>query len=236
MNLLGIIQRACATIGISPPDSVMSNPDEQVQQLLWLAQAAGDDLAEAHDWSSLVVMRDFTPVAQVAQNEPPIASIPFARFAPAASLWDVNMRRPLYGPLNRDDWMALLTTTISGIDKYWTMLDGKMNIFPAPAVTDLFRYTYVTKNWIRHAGGDRTTDTDEWNADNNEPLVPGQLLVLSLIWRWKSAKGLEYQQDFAQFMQSAEQTAARDRGPKVINTTRTPSLPDTVWPGRIIVP
>jgi hypothetical protein len=236
VNLLGIVQRACATIGIPQPTSVISNLDDQVQQLLWLTQIAGDDIASGHDWSKLVVVRTFTPTATQEQDEPPAASVAFSRFAPASRMWDVNRRRPIYGPLNRDDWQALLTTTFTGLEKYWTMIGGKVNVYPTPEVTDSFRYTYITKNWIRHNGGDQTTDVDEWTADTDEPLIPASLVYLSTIWRWRQAKGLDYQHDLSMFNDDLGREAARDRGPKEINLSMTPDLPDTVWPGRILAP
>lgn len=238
MTLLSIVQRACARLGISQPDSVYGNTDDGISQLLWLAQEAGDDIARAHEWSNLVVVKTFTPAAAQVQVEPPATptALAFDRFGAVTKIWDEDQRKPLVGPLSRDEWVDLLTFNVTGVDRYWIMIGGKINIYPAPEGTESFTYTYITKNWIRLSGGDSTTDVAEWTADTNEPLVPADLVVKSLMWRWKQAKGLEYAEDLENFGREFERQAARDRGPRVIHTSKSlnlSGLSDGVWPATI---
>jgi hypothetical protein len=238
MSLLTTIQRCCRHLGIPVPSAVISNTDAQVQQLQELSQLAGEEIAAGHEWTALKVVRTFTGTAAQEQPEPPAINIAFKRYAPVAHLWDVNMRRPLVGPLTDDQWMDLITNTTTGVDKYWTILDGKINIYPIPDVADSFRFTYLTKNWIRIMGGDRTTDIAEWAHDDDTALIPERLVYLSTVWRFKQAKGLDYGEDMSSFGRALEQEAARDGGPRIIplSRRRTDPMLDTIWPGAIGTP
>ncbi|MFL5018259.1 MAG: hypothetical protein ACJ8EW_19110, partial [Rhizobium sp.] len=72
MSLLTIIQNVCAEIDLDPPTAVMSSADPQIMQLRILSTRAGRDLMREHDWSTLMVQRQFaTTGANPEPAEPP---------------------------------------------------------------------------------------------------------------------------------------------------------------------
>jgi hypothetical protein len=235
VTLLSVTQAVCRQLGLPQPNAAFSATDDMVEQIVILAQEAGDDLMRDHDWSVLTVVKDFTGSGVQVQGDPPTVSIAFDRFAQNTGIWDTGQRRMLSGPKTPAEWQGLTIDNLGNPHGYWTMLGGVINILPAPAITDTFRYTYITKNWIRVALGSQISDIAEWNNDTNTSLLPERLIKLSTIWRWKQVKGLSYEEDMATFEREKIRHIARDRGPRSISTSAwirdEDGLLDTWWPG-----
>lgn len=233
-TLLSVIQDVSIQIGIPEPASVVGNADSGVEQLLRLVTRAGEELAGQHPWSVLRKVRTFTGVAdQIQTGEPPAA---FSRFVPNTPLIDVGNRRELTGVTSQDDWLRLTVQNITGANRYWSMQGGVINILGTPAITDSFRYSYVSKNWIRPDG--ESTDANDkaaFTVDTDVPLLSSELLILEGVWRWKQAKALDYAEDFETCMRRREKLIGDDRGPHSISTSRTFRTDDfpTEWPSVI---
>lgn len=219
MTLLSVTQSVCKQLSLAQPNASFSATDDMVEQIVILAQEAGDDLMRDHDWSILTVVKDFTGSGVQAQTEPPTVSIAFDRFAQNSYLWDTTRKWQLSGPKTPTEWQRITINDAGTLQGWWTMLGGVINILPVPAITDTFRYTYITKNWIRVASGSQISDVAEWSNDTNTSLLPERLIKLSTIWRWKQAKGLSYEEDMATFEREKIRHIARDRGPRQISTT-----------------
>ena len=119
------------------------------------------------------------------------------------------------------------------IDKYWTMIGGKINVLPVPAATDSFVYAYQSKNWVLDTDGSTTKAL--FAADTDTPRIPDELLILELVWRWKQSIGIDYGEDMATCNRMKEMMIAADRGPRML-TIATPfrnGTPDGFWPGTI---
>jgi len=228
MTLLTIVQAATMAINLPRPVSVIGSTDPQVMTLLQLAQNTGRDLAREWPWQKLTVRRTFSALAQIGQTgEPPVD---YDRFAVAQRIWDQTRRTWLVGPLNPDEWDQVLTSPVATYPSKWCMLGGVIQIYPIPAVTDQFTYTYITENWVHAASGG---NTPVWMADTDTALMPERLLEYALIWRWKQAKGLDYAEDMTTYEREREKCQARDRGPRTINTTAPPPFPDNFFPSLI---
>ena len=75
--------------------------------MLRLLNQAGRSLARDHDWSSIVVVRNFTGLPQQAQTgEPPAA---FDRFVSGGQIFDVDRKLPLSGSIDqsRFQWLTV---------------------------------------------------------------------------------------------------------------------------------
>lgn len=225
MALSTIIDDVTAQIGIARPSFVVGNTNTDAQQLLRITQLAGDTLLQDHAWGALINRNTFSATAEFDD---------FDRFYPVSNLWDVGRNRPVSGPLNQEEWTSILVRNVTGGEKYWTMYQGAIWIYPAPDATDEFTFSYVTKNWIRPEG--EAEDVARWTADSDTSLIPEQLLTLSSVWRWKQMKGLDYAEDLSTFERTRERLIARDRGPRVIGMAdpfRGTDYLDSYWPGII---
>lgn len=225
-TLLQIVQDAADDVGQPVPTIVASATSATPKRMLRLLNKAGIQLMKEIAWNELLTVRTFNAVAAEAQIEPPAD---YARIAPESSLWDQSLIRPSVGPMSPNQWLALKTNTVTGGDKYWTLLLGKFNIYPAPAITDQFSYAYVSKNWVVNG----STYKDRFTADDDTPLIDDELLTLELIWRWKAAIGVDYAEDMANATRQKELVIAANRGPAIINLSSPfhGDLPDGFWPG-----
>ncbi len=233
-TILDIVQDITTQIGLPEPSAAVTAADSNVKTIMRLVMRAGNELATDHSWSALRNIETFPGIAsQIQTGQPPAA---FDRFTDNTYLWDVGMRRRVIGVLNSDEWLMVTVQAVTAVQKYWSMQQGVINILPIPAVTDSFRYEYVSKNWIRPEG--ETTNTNDkaaFTADTDFPIIPSELLVLSVVWRWKAAKGLDYAEDMSTFERNKESTIGSDRGPHAVSTTGAflGRYPDNYWPGVI---
>lgn len=231
MSLLSIVQDACDQIqGISRPTEVAESTDPGIQQMLRLLNLGGKAIARDHDWNALVKYRTFTALAAQAQTgEPPTA---FDRFVSEGQIFNTSTDRPLIGANSQNYFNQITLLNLGGIDFYWTLIAGVINITPTPTTSNSFKYAYVSKNWVRPTGNsDDTNDKASFTVDTDSSLLNEELHTLDLVWRWKHAKGLEYAEDQSTFEREKQRMIARDRAPHMVSTARIyENLPDTQWP------
>jgi hypothetical protein len=217
MSLVTALTNACDEIGIPAPSTFVSRSDDTSIIMLRLANKAATVIAKSHDWSALSSVRTFNAVASQVQVEPPSN---YDRITSQTDIWNVSTRRQLYGVTDLNQWMNLQINTISGAEKYWMRIGGKFNFYPIPSVTEQFTYSYQKKNFARpFAAVDDTTDKNSFTLDTDLFLLDDELLTLSLIWRWKQAKELEYSEDKMIYDMELESRIASDRGPRMVSTS-----------------
>jgi hypothetical protein len=231
MSLLTILQNAAAVLSLPQPQQTVGSPSLQTQNLLGLAQIGGRALARSHPWQILTVRREFVVATSQPQQigEPPPAD--YDHLIPLQRIWDITRRTWLIGPVSANEWDGLVTKEVTTSPSYWILLGGVLNIWPAPAVGDSFRYSYVSKNWIKPETG---PNISRWAASTDVSLLDESLHELDLIWRFKQGKGLDYAEDMQTFEREKEKAIARDRGPREITTTAPIDMPDNFWPGTIV--
>jgi hypothetical protein len=231
MTMLQIVQEACKDVGQPRPALVASATLETPLRMLRLLNKAGQQLIKDHDWNALMDVETFTPTAtQVQASHPPTD---YDRMTSQTQLWDIGNKRPLIGPLSITKWLRLVVDAQQSIDHYWTLIGGKINVLPVPAVTDSFVYAYQTKNWAFAADG--TTGKPVLTLDDDVPRISDELLVLELVWRWKQSIGIDYGEDMATSNRMKEMIIAADRGPRILSLS-TPfrgNVPEGFWPGTV---
>jgi len=228
-TLLQIVKDACSDVGQPRPSVVASSTLETPIRMLRLLNKSGRTLINEIAFNELMTVRTFTAVAAQLQVEPPSD---YQRLTPKAALWDVSLKRPAVGPISADNWLNLITNTTTGGDKYWALIGGKFNIYPAPSVTNEFSYSYQSKNWVLSSAA---APKDEFTIDDDTPVIDDELLVLELIWRWKAAIGIDYAEAMQDATRRKEIILANNRA-TITTQLSDPfhgSLPDTYWPGVI---
>ncbi|MBY3583798.1 hypothetical protein HJA77_21850 [Rhizobium bangladeshense] len=232
MSLLTIIQNVCAEIDLDPPAAVMSSADPQIMQLRILSTRAGRDLMRAHDWSALLVDRQFATTG--AAPEPAEPPSDWDRFAANGRLWNASRLWALNGPVEPQAWRRQTILNSNPVPQIWRMAGARLDIYPnAPGET--MRYGYISRFWVAVNGG--ATTAADWANDTDTALFPEELLELSLIWRWKRAKGLDYGEELASFERAKEAAIGADRaaGPVDLSLPQRGQTPGNYWPGTITV-
>lgn len=233
MSLLTIIQNVCAEISIDPPTAVMSSADPQIAQLRILSFRAGRELQRNHDWSALIVRREFTATGAIPEPaEPPDD---WSRYVQNSKIWNASRLWQLNGPVEPQTWERWTILNGNPVPQIFRFLGGKLAIFPNIA-GEAIRYEYVSNAWV--AVNDGTTYAATWTNDTDTSRFPEELIELSTIWRWKRAKGLDYGEEMANFERAKESAIGADRSaaPMDISLPNRGGVPDNWWPGTIAVP
>jgi hypothetical protein len=230
MTLLTLIQGATDRIGVVRPTAVISSTDQQVRQLVGLAQQEGKELAKRHSWQALTKENTFTSVAAETQT----SSVPsdFDRFIDD-TFFNRTEKRKLEGPLSPQQWAFHKSVVATTLVEAFRQRGNDILITPTPTAGQTMAYEYVSTQWCESSGG---TDQAAWAADTDVGLLPEELMTLGVVWRWQRTKGLDYAESFNTYEAQVAQTIARDGGKPTLNIgsaphsgARYPFVPDGNW-------
>lgn len=193
MSLLTIVQAASSELGINAPIAVATSTDNAVIQLLNLLNREGKNLASRFNWTFLTNEASFTTVATESQGA--IATIaPNYKSIINDTIYNRTLRRPVFGPLAPKEWQQQKAMNINGPWNQFRIRGANLLFIPAPTAGQACDFEYVSKNWATDSTG--VTGKSAFSNDGDLPLLDEDLLIMGLVWRWRKAKGLEYQADF----------------------------------------
>lgn len=208
LTCLQIIQAACKRIGILSPNAAVTGTDQQIIQLVSLAEEEGQELATRFAWEALQVEATFNTVAAQVQTTLTAITTGFD-YIVNDTIWNRTLRRPVYGPKSQQDWQQAKANQINGPFNSFRIIADAINFYPNPVAGQTCAFEYQSRAWVNKAAGG-TADT--WTADGDTPKLDGQLMVLGIIWRWKAAKGLDYAEDYAKYERRVSDAMGRDGG------------------------
>jgi hypothetical protein len=210
---LQMIQSACRRIGILAPNAALTSADQQIIQIVELANEEGQELAERYPWQQLQTEATFTTLA--AQLQGSLATIaPNYKYIVDNTIWNRTLRRPVYGPKSQQDWQQNKATQINGPFNAYRIMGDSINFYPTPAAGQICAFEYISRNWITTNAG---TGSAIWTNDADTPKLDDQLITLGIIWRWKQAKGLDYAEDFAKYERRVADAMGRDASKPILN-------------------
>lgn len=217
MSLLTLIQNTAGRVGITRPTSAYSSTDQQVIQLVALAQQEGKELAKRHSWQKLTSEKTFTSIAAETQT----SAIPddFDRFVDE-TFFNRTMKRFVDGPLTPQEWQYHKGVVATTIIEAFRVRGNSLMLTPTPAAGSTYAYEYVSKNWCESSDG---TDQSAWAADTDVGILDEELMTLGVIWRWQRAKNLDYAESFNTYEMQVAQAITRDGGKPRLNTGRDTS-------------
>lgn len=193
MTAKTIIQAVCGDLGITSPNAVAGSSDLQVTQLLSLLNSAGRALARRHDWQALIKEQTFAAVATESQGLlVDLIDEPYYKIL-NETIWNRTQSRRYCGPSSARDYQAMQTLAMPAVFGEYRIRGGALLLLPAPTVADTIAFEYKSRYWAESEAG---AGKDSFTADDDEPRLDEQLLILDLKWRWLKAKGLEYAEEF----------------------------------------
>lgn len=230
-TLLELVRDTAAELSLNQPALVYSSTDLIVQQLLALANRAGNELVAAWEWRFLLT--DYTFVTTSADEY----ALPddFDRLVNDTQ-WDLTSRWPGIGPASSQQWAWLNGQNIASVPRYRFRLMGQnFQVFPGPAAGYTYSYEYVSKNWIVAADG--VTYKSRFTADDDSHLFDDSLMVLALKAKFLAAKGLDSTIAQQEYLERLEARQAFDKaapklslGPNVIDPLLgMQNIPDGSW-------
>lgn len=212
MNCIQLIREACGRIGIPRPNSASSSSDTQVVQLLALLNEEGSELAarSASGWQALIKEATFTTVATESQGslQTIIGAANSFRHILNETIWNRTTLEPIYGPRSPSIWQGAKALTFAGPYPEYRIRGGELLFLPVPAAGDTCAFEYATKNWATDSAG--AIGKSLITADEDLFLLDDEILLSGLIWRFKSAKGLEYGENMRAYESKVVDALARD--------------------------
>jgi hypothetical protein len=194
--LLAIVQAAVDELGsINRPTTIVGSSDQNVQQLLALANREGKELSAREGinggWPQLRKEYTFNTADGTASYDFPSDLQYFMN----TTAWDRSQKWPLHGPVSPQTWQVLKSGTVGSVGPRtrFRVMAGQIYLDPTPSSINALVFEYYSNTWCESSGG---TDQSAWAADTDLPLLPDDCFILGLIWRWRKAKGLDYQEDF----------------------------------------
>lgn len=210
MSLLTTIQHFCERQNLPVPTTVYGSTDKQVVQLKALLEEEGLDLSKRGAWNKMVIQAAHTTTAAEDQGAmTTIASNGF-NYILNETFWDRTTMLPICGPVDAREWQAVKAMNFTGPRYRYRIRGGKLLITPTPAASLSWYFEYVTENWITDSTG--VTYKSYFTADADVMLVPENLALMGLRWRWLREKGMDYAELFRTYELQVKDALGRDGG------------------------
>jgi len=212
-TLLEIVQDAMRQAGFRAPTGVASNPSDETQTLLALANRVGNDIVKAHNWQQTQVEGGFTLIQDQQEYDLPAQ---FLFYSPE-TMWNRDTRRPVLLALTPSEWQYYKGWIfIQGLNLRARIQESKI-IFEQPIDTvnagnEIF-FEFRTKTWVDSSGG---TPQERFLADDDVSRFDRDLMSSGLLFRIKKQRGLDYQQDMIDFNTELRTHMANDNGARTL--------------------
>jgi hypothetical protein len=228
VSCLDIIKDVTARLNIPIPTAAATSTDPAVQQLLALCNKEGEWLSNQYDWQSLTLEASFTTLAQ--ENQGALSTIaPYMKNIINDTMWNRNLRRPVFGPMTPQRWEQLKAMVMQGPWNQFQIRGDSILFIPVPTAGQSIYFQYTTRAWCKSSSGYPQV---KFLADTDTLTLRDDLFKLGLEWRWKKAKGFDYAQDFVDYETMLQDAKARDGTKDVINMG---DVKYDIYPG-ILVP
>jgi hypothetical protein len=213
--LLEVVQDLCGRQNITVPNTVYGSTDPQVLQLMKLLEEEGNDLAARASWQCLIQEAAWTTIN--AEDQGAIATIASNGFRAIKNntIWDRTDRLPVIGPMDGEEWQAMKAVFANGPRYRYRIRGGHLLVNPVMAAGHSWYFEYLSKYWIVDGGG--TVYKRRFTADTDTILLPDDLCLQGLRWRWKKEKGLDYAEDFRTYEIQVKDQMGRDGGKPILS-------------------
>jgi hypothetical protein len=242
-SLLQMMQDVCNEVGIPAPSAVVTSTDQQVRQLLALANREGREQASAPGgWPQLRGEQTITMVnGQAAYDFP----TDFDSYMPD-TIWNRDQRWIVQGPLSAQEWQTLKSGFINVFPyQRYRIMDGQIYFDPTPSSAtagQTVTIEYQSKAWCQSALGVAQT---QWLADTDTFKLPADIMVLGVKWRFLAAKRMDYSEEKEAWVKAVDRELARSYGGRTLPMNISNAgqgnflgdgysqITDGNWPGRV---
>ena len=215
LTLLQIVTQFCERKNLSVPATVFANTDPQVKQIRALLEKEGIDLSGRGAWEGITFQVTHTTLA--AEDQGAMTTIAGAgfKYIKNQTIWDRTASLPVIGPVSASEWQALKALAATSPRYRFRIRGGKLLADPVPTAGSTWAFEYVSKYWIQAtaAGAYR----QYFAADTDVVLLPDEVVIQGLEWRWKAEKGLDYAEDFRSYELMVKDAIGRDGGKSVLS-------------------
>lgn len=228
MSILPALQSAALRIlGVKP--NVFFNSGEQFEQEL--ADLSNDVMRivmREIDWQALTKIHSI--MGDSSTEEFPFPD-DYDRQSLDSQLQDMQNWAWGYAHIQSlNDYLSAKAIGFGPFPGIWTIYSNKFHFYPAPMTGNTASFPYQSRNYA--IDGDTQQPKALFTKDNDECVLPKELLTLGLIWRWRENKGEPLRGEQEAFRRALSQYAAKDSGSVVFRSTSYNTFPgvNIAWP------
>jgi len=223
MTVLSSAQEAAIELSQTEPTTLFSTTDPFAKELRVQANKSAVAIAKAYDWQRLTKRATITGDGSDASFPLPTD---YDRMTLKTNLASSASNIDLVKATDLDQWDYFTNHIGTTVPGYWMILGGEVQIKPAPALGVVHSYYYISNIIV---SGNKTAFT----ADADTFLLPERLLTLSIIWRWRASKRMEYAEDMRNFEIALGEETATDKGSRILvaGRQRVPYNVRNAYPG-----
>jgi len=230
MTLLEIVQEFCRRQGLPVPSAVVSLGDDQLTQIVGLANEICEDL-DRFSWTQLVREASWTATGAEDQGAMSVLAPFCCSSILNETIYNRTTRLPIYGPVSARQWQADKALFAASPTHEYRIFGGHLYITPAPPDTDHLAFEYRSSAVVYNANDNAYKPY--FTKDDDEFLLPPPLLLRGLRWRWKAEKGFPYAEDFRLYETAVADANGRDGGHKTLTMD---GCDRPVGPGIVVQP
>lgn len=229
-----MVQEFCKRQGLTVPTTVATSSDPAVIQYVALLNEEQEGLVRNNTLTPMVVECTFNSVATESQG----AIDTLAGFEVASILndiiWNRTQRLPVLGPLGASAWQQMKATNITGPILEYRIRGGLILMLPIPAAGQSMAMEVVRKFPVLSLA---LTAKRYFTADDDTSVLPSDLLIAALRWRWRREKGLPYAENFRDYQNLLAAVILKDGTKRTLDMSGTPRdmrpgvlVPPGSWP------
>lgn len=133
--------------------------------------------------------------------------------------WDRGFRWQLLGPMSPQEWQVLKSgLSPTGPRRRYRLIDGAFVVDPVPYDTNTLVFEYYSTNWVQSAAG---ASQRGFLADTDFFMLDDDAFVLGVIWRFKRAKGLDYDEEKDMWQNRVDLMKSRQAGQRSLPMNAT---------------
>jgi len=215
MTMLATIQKFCRRTNLPVPNTVYGSSDPQIRQALNILEEEGNDLSGRGAWERITFEATHTTLAQEDQGSIESIATNGFRYILNDTFWDRDLREPVWGPVSDSDWQALKAMVVTGPRSQYRIRGDKLLANPSPPAGHTWAFEYVSWNWI--LDNDGTTYKQYFTEDTDDILLPEEIVLNGMRWRWMREKGLSYAELFNTYELQVKDALGRDGGKRKLN-------------------
>lgn len=230
MTVLSAFQSAAIRVIGQRPASLFSSTDKFALEMADLVNESAKAIAKAHEWQALMASYTLTGDGSTDAFDLPSD---YDRMPVKSEIWMTGYRRPLRRAVDLDEWRYFQIYALNGWPGFWILMNKQIQVVPAPATGNDGKVYYLSNLIVSPETGSNKTD---FTVDTDTFRLPERLLTLSLIWRWRAQKRLEYAEDMHNFEIAMEEECGRDKGNRILHVgqKRMGDHVDIAYPGSIL--
>lgn len=232
MTILSVCQDVAVELSQTRPTTLFnSTPIPFVRELCLHANRAAAAIVKAHDWQKLLSLATLTGDGSETAFDLPddFDRMPVKARVHSGADMNSNFREVR----DLDQWIYLQSHGMTGTPGHWVILNGQMQFMPAIPNGQTARFYYVSKNAVRNQAA---VYQSVFAADTDTFRLSEELLALSIVWRWRAAKRVDYSIELENFRLKLAEEIGRESGPKLLTVGRQRLPAELAYDGTLGMP